>query len=81
MILKQLLCLGGFTDCWRDADVIQVLNVSPSFTVANYEPVSIAPVLQSNVFEHLVSVRQRRFKERRDVLPTTKLAYRESCAR
>ena len=46
----------------------------PSFSVANYRPISVTSVL-SNVFECQASVRLGRFMERSGVLPTTQFAY------
>ena len=49
---------------------------SPSFSVANYRPISITSVLYK-VCERLVSVRLERFMERSGVLPTTQFVYRK----
>ena len=45
-------------------------------SIANYLPISTTSVL-TKVFQHLVSVRLRRFMERSGVLPTTQLPYRK----
>ena len=47
-----------------------------SSSVANYQPISITPVL-SKVFERLVVVCLERFMEHCGVLPTTQFAYRK----
>ena len=50
------------------------------YTVANYQPISITPVL-TKVFERFISVRLSRFMERRGVakgvLPTSQFAYKK----
>ena len=54
----------------------KILKGPPSFSAANYQPISITSIL-SKVFEHLVSVCLGRFMECNGVLPTTKFAYRK----
>ena len=56
VVFRQLLCLGSFLACWRQANVIPIPNDPSSSSVANYQPISITPVL-SKVFERLVAVR------------------------
>ena len=63
---------GQFPACWRQANVTPIPKGPPSFSVANYRPISITSVF-SKVFERLVLVRLRRFLERSGVLPTTHL--------
>ena len=76
VVFLRLVRLGSFPACWRQANVTPIPKGPPSFSVANYRPISITSVL-SKVFEHLVSVRLGRFMEHSDVLPTTQFAYRK----
>ena len=76
IVFWQLVRLGSFLACWRQANVTLILKGSPSFSVVNYRPISITSVL-SKVFERLVSVRLGQFMERSCVLPTTQFAYRK----
>ena len=73
---RQLVCLGSFPACWRQANVTPILKGPPSSSVANNQPISITSVL-SKVFERLVLVRLERFMELSGVLPTTKFAYQK----
>ena len=76
VVLWQLVRLGSFPACWRQANVTQFLKGPPSSSVAHYRPMSITSVL-SKVFERLVSVRLGQFMECSGVLPTTQFAYRK----
>ena len=76
MVFRRLLRLGSLPACWRQANITPIPKGPSSYSVANYGPISITPVL-SKVFEHLVSVRLGRFMEHCGVLPTTKFAYRK----
>ena len=62
VVFRQLVRLGSFHACWRQANVTPIPKDPPSSSVANYRPISITPVL-SKVFERLVSVRLGRFME------------------
>ena len=74
--LRQLVRLGSFPACWRQANVTSIPKGPPSSSVANCRLISITSLL-SKVFERLVSVRLARFMERSGVLPlTTQFAYR-----
>ena len=75
-MFRQLVRLGSFPACCRQANVTPIPKGLPSSLVANYRPISIASVL-SKVFERLVSVRLGRFMECSGVLPTTQFAYRK----
>ena len=75
-MFRQLVRLGSFPACWRQANITPIPKGPPSSSVANYRPISIRPVL-SKVFERLVSVRLGRFMECSGVLPTTQFAYRK----
>ena len=75
-MFRQLVRLGNFLACWRQANVTPIPEGPPSPSVANYRPISITSVL-STVFERLVSVRLGRFMERSGVLPTSQFAYRK----
>ena len=55
VVFRQLLRLGSFPACWRQANVTQIPKDPSSSSVANYRPISITPVL-SKVFECLVAV-------------------------
>ena len=55
VVFRQLVRLGSFPACWRQANVTPIPKGPPSSSVANYRPISITSVL-SNVFERLVSV-------------------------
>ena len=61
---------------WRQTNVTPIPKGPPSFSVANYWPISVTSVL-SKVFERLVSVCHGWFMEHSGVLPTTKFAYRK----
>ena len=76
VVFRQLIRLGSFPACWRQANVTPILKGPPSYSVANYRPISKTSVL-SKVFERLVSVRHGRFMERSVVLPTTQFAFRK----
>ena len=67
---------GSFPACWRQANVTPISKGLPSFSVANYRPISITSVL-SKVFERLLSVHLGRFMEFSGVLPTTHFAYQK----
>ena len=69
VVFRQLVSLGSFPACWRQANVTPVLKGPPSSSVANYLPISITSVV-SKVFERLVSVRLGRFMECNGVLPS-----------
>ena len=60
VVFRRLVRLGSFPSCWIQANVTPILKGPPSFSVANYRPISITSVL-SNVFERLVSVHVGRF--------------------
>ena len=75
VVFWQLVHLGSFPACWRQANVTQIPK-DPLSSVANYRPISITSVL-SKVFERLVSVHLGRFMECSGVLPTTQFAYRK----
>ena len=62
VVFRRLLRLGSFPACWRQANVTSIPKCPSSFSVANYRPISITPVL-SKVFERLVAVRLGRFME------------------
>ena len=49
VFFRQLLRLGSFTACWRQANVTQIPKGPSSSSVDNYRPISIRPIL-SNVF-------------------------------
>ena len=72
VVFRRLVRFGYFAACWRQANVIPILNGPPSSSVANYRPIFITSVL-SKVFERLVSVRLVRFTERSRVHPTNSL--------
>ena len=76
MVFRLLVRLGSFLASWRQANVTPISKGPPSYSVANYRPISITSVL-SKVFERLVSVRLGRFLEHSGVLPTTQFAYRK----
>ena len=76
VVFRQLVRLGSFPACWRQANVTPIPKSPPSSSVANYRPISITSVL-SKVFDRLVSVRLGRFMECSGVLPTTLFAYRK----
>ena len=76
VVFRRLVRLGSFPACWRRANVTQIPKGPPSFSVTNYQTISITSVL-SKVFERLVLVRLGRFMERSGVLPTTQFAYRK----
>ena len=77
VVFRQLVRLGSFPACSRQAYVTPIPNGPPSSSVNNDRPISITSVL-SMAFERLVSVRLGRFMERSGVLPTTQFAYRKS---
>ena len=56
VVFWRLVRLGSFPLCWRQANVTPIPKGPPSFSVANYRPISITTEL-SKVFERLVSVR------------------------
>ena len=62
-VFWQLLRLGSFAVCGRQANAIPIQKGPPSPSVANYRLISITSVL-SKVFERMVSVRLTRFIER-----------------
>ena len=76
VVFRQLVRLGSFPACWRQASVTQIPKGPLSSSVANYRPISITSVL-SKVFGNLVSVRFGRFVERSGVFSTTQFAYRK----
>ena len=76
VVFRQLVRLGSFPACWRQANVTPIPKGPPSSSAANYRPIFITSVL-SKVFERLVSVRLGRFMERSGVIPTTQFAYRK----
>ena len=75
-MFRQLVRLGSFPACWRQANATPIPKGPPSSSVANYLPISITSVL-SKVFKRLVSVRLGRFRECSGVFPTTQFAYRK----
>ena len=58
VMFQQLVRLGSFPACWRQANNTQIPKGPPSSSVANYRPISITSIL-SKVFEHLMSVFER----------------------
>ena len=76
VVFRQLVHLGSFPACWRQANVTPIPKGPPSSSVANCRPISITSVL-SKVFERLVSVHLGLFIEHCGVLPTTQFAYRK----
>ena len=68
VVFRQLLRLGSFPACWRQANVTPIPKGTSSSSVANYRPISITPVL-SKMFERLMAVRLGRFMEHCGVLP------------
>ena len=62
VVFRRLLRLGSFPVCWRVANVTPIPKGPPSSSVSNYRPISLTPILPK-VFELLVSVRLRRFRE------------------
>ena len=74
VVFWWLVCLGSFPAYWRQANVTPIPNDPPSFSVANYRPISITSVL-SKVFGHLVSVCVGQFMDSSGVLPTTQFVY------
>ena len=77
VVFRRLARLGSFPACWRQSNVTPIPKGPPSYSVANYRPISITSVL-STVFERLVSVRLGRFMECNRVLPTSQFAHRKS---
>ena len=75
-VFQQLVRLGSFPGCWRQANVTPIPKGPPPSSVANYRAISITSVL-SKVFERLVSVHLGRFMEGSSVLPTTQFVYRK----
>ena len=73
LVFRQLVRLGSFPACWRQANVTPIPKGPPSSSVANYRAISITSVL-AMVFERLVLVRLGRFVERSGVLTTTQFA-------
>ena len=76
-MFRRIVRLGSFLACWRHANVPTIPNGLPSFSVANYRPISKTSAL-SKVFDRLVSVRLGRFMECSGALPTTQFAYQKS---
>ena len=76
VVFRQLVRMGSFPDCWRQANFTPIPKGPPSSSVANYRPISITSVLYK-VFERLVSVRLGRFMVPSGVLPTTQFADRK----
>ena len=78
VVFWQLVRLGSFPACWRQANVTPIPKSSPSSSVTdfhnNFQPISITSV-SSKVFERVVFVRLGRFMERSGVLPTAQFAY------
>ena len=56
IVFWQLVRLGSFPACRRQANVTPIPKSPPSSSVANYRPISVTSVL-SKVFEGLASVR------------------------
>ena len=56
VVFRRLVRLGSFQACWRQANVTHIPKGPPSFSVANYQPISITSVL-SKMFKRLMSVR------------------------
>ena len=76
VVFRELVRLGSFQVCWRQANITPIPKGPSSSSVDNYRPISITSVL-SKVFERLVSVRLGRFMECSGVLPATQFAYRK----
>ena len=55
LVFWQVVRLGSFPACWRQANVTPIPKGPLSSSVPNYRPISRIAVL-SKVFEHLVSV-------------------------
>ena len=53
-VFQQLVCLGSFPACWRQANVTPITKGPPSSSVANYRPISITSVF-SKVFERVAN--------------------------
>ena len=45
VVFRQLLRLGSFPSCWRQANVTPIPKCQSSSSVTNYRPISITPVL------------------------------------
>ena len=75
-VFRRLNRLGSFPACWRQANVTPIPKSPPSFSVANYLPITITPLF-FKLCERLGSVRSLRFIERGGVLPTTKFGCRK----
>ena len=73
---RQLVRMGSFPACWRQANVTPIPKGPPSSSVENYRAISITSVL-SKVFGRLVSVRLGRFMVCSGVLPTSQFAYQK----
>ena len=76
VVFRQLLRLGSFPACWRQANVTPIPKGPSSSSVANYQPISMTPVL-SKVFERLVAVHLGRLMEHCGVLSATQFAYQK----
>ena len=74
VVFRRLVRLVSFSAFRTQANVTPIPKGPPSFSVANYRPVSLTSAL-SKVFESLVSARLGRFIECSGLLPTTKFAY------
>ena len=76
VVFRRFVRLGSFPACWRQANVTPIPKGPPSFSVANYRPISITSIL-SKVFDRLVSVCLGRFMDSSGVLPTTQFAHQK----
>ena len=48
-VFQPLVRLGSFPACWRQANVTPIPKGPPSFSVANYRPISITSVLSKTL--------------------------------
>ena len=76
VVFRRLVCMSSFPACWRQAYVTQIPKGPPSYSVANYTPISIPSVLFT-VFKGLVSVRLGRFMERHWYASNHSVCYRK----
>ena len=76
VVFRRLVHLSSFLPCWRHANFTPIPKDPPSYSVANYRPISITSVL-SMVLERVVSLRLGRFMECNGMLPTTQFASRK----
>ena len=76
IIFHRLICLGSFTECWRSANVTAIPKGAPSSHRENYRLISIT-LIQSKVFEMLVSHKFSSFCEKYGLLPAAQFPYRK----